>query len=74
MASVGFDQFWADSKPSDNNTVTPTKKRPLPKYSQVSSMSTPQSTTVTKDPVDMQAAARRKLKKYQQQTPEDQNS
>lgn len=74
MASVGFDQFWADSKPSDNSSVTPTKKRPLPKYSQVSSMSSPQSTSVTRTPVDMQAAARRKLKRYQQQDPEDPNS
>lgn len=67
MASVGFDQFWADSKPSDNNTVTPVKKKTI---SRVSSMSTPQSTSVTRTSANMQAAAKRKLKKYQ----EDQNS
>lgn len=69
MASVGFDQFWADAKPEDPS-VTP-KKKTL-KISQISSMSTPQGTSVTRgSTLNMQQAAKRKLKKYQQDTNTD---
>jgi hypothetical protein len=71
MASVGSDQFFSDNK-FDETTVTP--KRRMPKSSQISSMSTPQSTTVAKGAPDptMQDAARRRLKKMQQ--PQDPNN
>lgn len=73
MVSTGSDQFWADSKP-ENSVVTPKKKRTIA-YSQISSMSSPQSTTVTKTSgvatPGMQDAAKRRLKKLQQQNDTD---
>lgn len=68
MVAAGSDQMWADSKPSDDNSVTPKKKKIT--YSQTSSMSSPQGASVTRTSSDpsstgMQGAARRKLKKLQ---------
>lgn len=69
MASLGSDQFWADAKLEDN-TVTPKKKK-ISSYSQVSSMSSPQGTSVSRTNAvsssGMSDAARRRLKKMQQQ-------
>lgn len=70
MASVGDDQFWADFF---NPTATSPAKRKLLQYSNTSSMSAPQSSSVVKtDPANMQGAAQRRLKKMQQQ--QDQNN
>lgn len=75
MAAVGEDQLFNDVK--DNPFITPANaaKRRLIKYSQASSMSSPQSTTVTKTPTDnMQAAVKRRLKKLQEQDQTNENS
>lgn len=73
MAAVGEDQLFGDVKDSTPFTAGAAKRR-LAKYSQISSMSSPQSTTVTKTPPDsMQGAAKRRLKKLQQQDQTDNN-
>lgn len=65
MVSTGTDQFWVDSKPEDT-VVTPKRKRPVG-YTQTSSMSSPQSTTVNRgDNPNLQSAAKRRLKQLQQ--------
>lgn len=66
---MGTDQFFSDNK-FDETSVTP--RRRIPKASQISSMSSPQSTSVTRGPIDpgptdgLQNAAKRRLKKIQQ--------
>ncbi len=71
MVAAGFDQFWADYKPEDTSVV-PQKKKITRVSSQVSSMSSPTATSVVRGSgaVSMQEAARRRLKKYNQ----DQNN
>jgi hypothetical protein len=65
MVSTGVDQFWDSYKPEDSSVVTPKKKKPIT-YSQVSSMSPVQGTTVDRTNTAMSDAARRRLKKMQQ--------